>query len=77
MAPMAGKKTTFAEQLRHLIQASGRSYGVIAAETGIDKATISRFMNHKGGLSMPNLNRLAAVLGWTVVSEGETGKRSG
>lgn len=76
IVPMA-RKRTFTEQLRHLIETSGESYGAIARATGVDKATISRFMNGRGGLSMPNLDALAAHLGWTVTSKRKPRKSKG
>lgn len=76
MTPMAGKKT-FTEQLRRLIETSGQSCYRISLETGIDKATLSRFMNQKGGLSMPNLDLLAEYLGWTVVRERASRTKKG
>lgn len=66
------RKRTFSEQLQHLIETSDQSYGQIARKTGVDKATISRFMNGKGGLSMPNLDILAEYLGWAVIPERES-----
>ena len=65
---MAAKQKTFTEQIRHLIEASGQTCYRIGKETGIDTATLSRFMNGKGGLSMPNLDTLAEYLGWTVTA---------
>lgn len=66
---MSKKPPTFTEQLRQLIEASGESRYRIGVETGIDHATISRFMSGKGGLSMPNLDALAEHLGWKVVAK--------
>ena len=70
------KKHTFTEQLRHLIETSGQTCYRIGKETGIDTATLSRFMNDKGGLSMPNLDALAEYLGWTITAKTSTTKRS-
>ena len=68
MLPMAGKRKTFSEQIRHLIDTSGQTRYRIAKETGIDHAVISRFMNKKGRLSLSNLDALADYLGWTVTT---------
>ncbi|HEX4150347.1 MAG TPA: helix-turn-helix transcriptional regulator [Pirellulales bacterium] len=57
---------TFTESIRHAIETSGQSCYRIGKETGIDTATLSRFMHGKGGLSMPNLDALAEHLGWTI-----------
>lgn len=69
LSEMSKKRLTFTEQLRRLIENSGETRYRIGTETGIDHATISRFMNGKGGLSMPNLDALAEHLGWKVIAE--------
>ena len=65
---MAKKRKTFGDQLRHLIETSGQTCFSISKGTGIDPATLSRFMHRKGGLSGPVLDTLAEYLGWTVVA---------
>ena len=74
---MSKKNKTFTEQIRHLIASSDQTCYRIGKETGIDLATISRFMNDKGGLSMPNLDTLAEYLGWTVTVKKESRKQKG
>ena len=66
MHTMANKLTKFSDQLRAAINAAEKSRYVIAAETGIDAATLSRFMNGKGGLSIEGLDLLAECLGWSL-----------
>jgi len=56
----------FDDQLRRLIDECGLTRYAIAKETGIDQGALSRFMTGKAGLSMPNLNTLAELLGWQV-----------
>lgn len=51
--------------------ASGLSRYRICKETGIDKASMSRFMNGKVGLTLDALNRIAALVDLHVV----TGKK--
>lgn len=63
------KKPTFTEQIRRLIETSGDTRYRIGVETGIDHATMSRFMNGKAGLSLPNLDALADYLEWEVVAQ--------
>jgi transcriptional regulator with XRE-family HTH domain len=53
---------TFSEQIRAAVGASGLSRYRICKEIGIAEATMSRFMNGKGGLSMASLDRLAELL---------------
>lgn len=58
----------FEDQLRRLIDESGLTRYAIAKETGMTQAILSRFMAGKAGLSMPNLNLLAELLGWQVTA---------
>ncbi len=67
-ADMSKRTPTFTEQLRTLIETSGETRYRIGVETRIDHATISRFMNGQGGLSMPNLDALADYLGWKIIT---------
>ena len=59
---MARSETKLTDQLRLALKASDKSMGQIARESGIDIATISRFMHEKGGLSMDGLDHIAHVL---------------
>jgi len=61
--PMAQKQPKLTDQLRAAIAASDKTMGQIARESGIDIATISRFMHGKGGLSVDGLDRIAECLG--------------
>ena len=74
---MRKKRLSFEGQLRNLIEMSGQSCYAICKATAIDKATMSRFLNHKGGLSMPNLNLLTEHFGWIVISEKQTTRNAG
>jgi transcriptional regulator with XRE-family HTH domain len=69
---MSNKRESFADQIRRLIEASGKTRYRIGVETDIDHATISRFMNGKGGLSTLQLDALAELLGWKIVAETKT-----
>jgi transcriptional regulator with XRE-family HTH domain len=77
MSSMAKRPKTFSEQIRRLILTSGYSAYKISKDTGIDKATLSRFLNGKSGLSMPNLDALAEYLGWEVKTKGGHQRRKG
>jgi hypothetical protein len=59
---MAKKREKLSEQIRRAVDASGRSrYGICKA-LGLAEATMSRFMNGHGGLSMARLDDLADLL---------------
>jgi transcriptional regulator with XRE-family HTH domain len=51
------------ETLRLAILASGRSLYRIAKDSGVDYATVHRFVNGRRSLSVPALDRLAEYLG--------------
>lgn len=51
------------DQLRHAIQTCGKTRYVIAKETGLTQAVLSRFMHGTGGLSMDGLDKLGECLG--------------
>jgi hypothetical protein len=60
---MSKKHETFEQQLRRLVDECPETRYRIGENTGIDHATLSRFMAGKGGLSIPKLNALIAYLG--------------
>lgn len=61
------KPLALTEQLRRAILTCGRSRYALSRITGIDQATLSRFINGRGGLSMIALDVLAAELGLEIV----------
>jgi len=74
---MARKRTRLTDQLRAAIAGSDKSMGQIARESGIDIATISRFMHRRGGLSMDGLDQIAEVLGLSLTTSGGKRKTKG
>ena len=62
---MAHKKLS--DEIRDAVNASGMSRYAICQTLGIAEATMSRFMNGKGGLSMEFIDRLAELLGMHIV----------
>ena len=50
------------DEIRVAVNASGMSRYAICKALGIAEATMSRFMNGKGGLSMDFIDRLAELL---------------
>jgi transcriptional regulator with XRE-family HTH domain len=74
---MARKRIKLSDQLRAAIDAADKSRYRIALEAGIHHATLSRFMNGKGRLSMDGIDRLAECLGLHIVAEGQQGSKKG
>ena len=72
---MAKEPERLTDQLRSAIQTSDKSMGQIARESGIDIATISRFIHGKGGLSMDGLDNIANCLGVRITSEKPRAKK--
>jgi plasmid maintenance system antidote protein VapI len=62
---MAHKRLS--EEIRDAVNTSGMSRYAICKTLGIAEATMSRFMNAKGGLSMEFIDRLAELLGMHIV----------
>ncbi len=62
---MENKKLS--DEIRDAVNGSGMTRYAIAKTLGISEATLSRFMNAKGGLSMDFFDRLAELLGLHVV----------
>ncbi len=63
MVAMKPKRTKLTDQLRAAIEGSGKSRYQISLETGVDAATLCRFMKCKGGLSVDGLDKLGDCLG--------------
>ena len=74
---MARKPTKLSDQIRQAIETSGKTRYQIGQETGIDQATLSRFMSGKGGLSIPVLDRLGEYLGLRIAMESKPRKPKG
>lgn len=56
------------DQIRAAVGTSGVSAYRISAETGIDKAALSRFVSGERGLSLDSIDVLAGYLKLTIVS---------
>jgi DNA transposition AAA+ family ATPase len=68
-------KEALSETLKRLIENSGQSRYQIWRATGIDQATLSRFMNGKGGLSVEALDAIAEFLDLEIVKRQSTKPR--
>ena len=74
---MGKKRLQFSDQIRRAIDASGHTRYWLWKQTGVDQATLSKFMLGKAGLSAEALDAIAEVLGWTLQYEPKpTSKRS-
>ena len=62
MAKRQKKPLTFTEQIERAIETCGVTRYRIAQETGIDEATLSRFMSGTHGLTTSSLDKLAEYL---------------
>ena len=49
-------------------KAKGMSYGVLASETGIDKANLVRFTNNGSNVTLKTLYKISKALDVTVLS---------
>ena len=74
---MSKRRTELSGQLRQAIKASAKSRYQLWQETGIDQATLSRFMNGKGGLSVSNWDKLADCLGLDLVARPKSKRSKG
>lgn len=74
---MGKKRVKLTDQLRTAIETSDKSMGQIARESGIDIATISRFVHGKGGLSMEGLDSIADCLGLNLTTVSKPRARKG
>ena len=63
------RKRKLTDQLRKAIDAGDKTRYQIAKETGIDEATLSRFIRGKGGLSMEGLDAIGECLGLRIVTD--------
>jgi hypothetical protein len=59
---MTKRKKRLSEQLRDAIVASEKSRYRISKETGISEASLSKFVNGVGGLSLEAVDKIGACL---------------
>jgi len=63
------------DQIRHAIETCGKTRYQIAKESGVDAATLCRFVQGKHGLLMDSLDRVAECIGLRVVLAKKPTKR--
>ncbi len=66
---MKRKQIKLSEQVRQAIDTCGITRYQISQDTGIDQATLCRFMGGYGGLSIPVLDTLGEYLGLRIVAD--------
>jgi len=65
------------DQLRQAIKTCGKTRYRIWKETGIAEATLSRFVNGKGGLSMRAVDKIGKCVGLKIAFERRRRKHKG
>lgn len=68
---MRKKRSKVSDQIRVAIESCGVSRYRIAKDTGIDSATLCRFMADTGGMTVETLDKLAEYLGLEIVVKGK------
>ena len=71
---MIRKQTKLSEQVRQAIDTCGKTRYQISQDTGIDQATLCRFMGGNGPLSIPVLDTLGEYLKLRIVADKPKGK---
>jgi hypothetical protein len=74
---MKEKRITLTEQVRQAIDGCGKTRYQISKDTGIDQATLCRFMGGNGGLSNPVLDTLGEYLRLRIVADKPQAKKGG
>lgn len=75
---MAKKRSyKLSDQLRQAIDGSGLSRYAISQQTGIDQASLSRFMQGQVGLSLDAIDRLSEFLQLTITTGRKPDERKG
>lgn len=72
---MAKKREKLSDQIRQAVDRSGLSRYRICKMLGLAEATMSRFMNGQGGLSMAHLDALADLLDLNITLGGKSAKK--
>jgi hypothetical protein len=70
-----GVKRDISDQLRRAIESCGESRYRLWQATGVDQATLSRFMSGKTKLTLDSVDRLCAYLGLQLTKREEKERR--
>ena len=71
---MKNKRPKLSDQIRQAVATCGQTRYAIAKTTGIDAATLCRFMSAERGLPMKTLDRLADYLELNITTPKRKGK---
>jgi transcriptional regulator with XRE-family HTH domain len=71
---MAKTRPRLSEQVRQAVETCGQTRYAISKATGIDQATLSRFVNGERGLPMKTLDVLADYLDLNIQAPKSKGK---
>jgi transcriptional regulator with XRE-family HTH domain len=63
------KRKSLSDQIRQAIDDSELSRYEVCNAIGLNQATMSRFMNDKGGLSLATLDKLAELLDFSLTTK--------
>jgi plasmid maintenance system antidote protein VapI len=75
---MARKRPkTLSDQLRDAIEQSGMSRYRLAEESGVDAASLCRFVAGQTGLTLKNIDRIGQVIGLRLVIGGKPERKKG
>jgi len=72
---MTREQAKLSDQVRQAIDAAGKTRYQISQDTGIDQATLCRFMGGSAGLSMTVLDKLAQHLGLRIAADKPRAKK--
>jgi DNA transposition AAA+ family ATPase len=65
------------DQIRQAIETCGKTRYQIAKDTGVDAATLCRFVQGKHGLLLDSIDSIAECIGMRVVLEGKRKTKKG
>ena len=65
------------DQIRQAIETCGKTRYQISKETGVDAATLCRFVKGRHGLLLDSIDRIAECIGMRVVLEGDPKTKKG
>ncbi len=72
------RRKKLSDEIRQAIETCGKTRYQIAKETGVDAATLCRFVQGRQGLLMDSLDRIAECIGLHVVMKDDPrGKKGG